>query len=693
MPKYRRIAGSDDKASAAEMLEEIFDLLVDRFGYRLRPWHSDRSFQRIRSVDQVLAEGGTCIDIALLTASVCLSSYLQPYVVLAEGGDKRRHVFLAVSEKRDDTRMSAWAPKPSSDVEFVSGDDMPTYVSEHELLLFDSTDVTVRGMTFDRLMDRSKAIVLGGPEGENYIKNVTGYWLVDIRACHEQFDSDSLYRPFPEDSRVSTYLPELTTNFVRYGSRIPVLEKLSYRVQSGGYTIVRGPAGVGKSLLALEVAKKTDSGCGWFLDASSTSALERSMAAAELAEQGSSGLLIDDRESLAKVARNRLQTSKQPWVLVIDNANEDFTSDYKELLPTPSENQVVIVTTTNKTWDVLSDHEPVLIEALTKDDLEALIPAGVVPATHGLPLLVSAVAALPDGTDMSRLATDLSDVATAQRLLRMAREDHADPHKIDGFLAVAGWLPAAGFPLAHVDTWVESQLIDWLAGRSLIQTSGDHNSIRFHRTFGAALRDLYADSGTTSALAILTAPEAVDLLDESTLEELSTLVGFLPSGAGEEQGDVTTAVVGHAYHTLAKVKELHGDQKSSSNYFQTAAGWLGEQTSYRLLLADCNHGIARRLFQGDNPELEKLDEATRLVATAQEICAEVSKAAIDAQERSEALMAGARSLALEGLIERKRAKHRFDRSLDDRANLSKSTTGGVGDRNGSARKTRSRKRR
>ncbi len=654
------------------ILEDIFDLLVDKLSYRLRPWTHDKNFQRIRDVDKVLAEGGTCIDIALLAAATCLSSYLRPYIVFASASSGH-HVFLAISAERDRTSIVPFdLPREDHTAEYLIPRDMQKAVDDRGLLLFDSTDVTISGMTFDRLMERSKGIVFGALQSD-YIRDPIGYWLVDVKKCHQEFlrDSVPLHVPLKDDSRITTYLPELTNSFEAYSSRTQALAELEGRARTSRCTVVRGKPGVGKSLLALEVARKADHGCGWFLDASSPSTLERSLAAAELAEQGNPDLALlsrgDDRESLARVAIDRLQSSRQPWMVVIDNANGDLDADYQSLLPKPGDDQTLIVTTTNPAWDTLSNEEPVIVEPLEPSDMKGSVPNEVIAATHGLPLLVRATAAFAaDGVDLSSLHSAGSAIDTARRLFEIAGDLHPDPQAFDGFVAKAGWLPAAGFDFEQVSDWTSPELIKWLVERGLVQANNEQSAIRIHRTFGEALRELHAGQGPSSTLAILTSSDAVDLLDETTVEELETLTDFLPK-KDSANSDFGRVLVGQAFHTLGKIKELHGDQKSSSGYFQSASDWLGDDQRHRLLVADCRHGIARRLFQGDDPDLADLDRATELVVGAQEISASIADSAINPDEGAIARITRARSRALEGLIERKRASNLYDKKRLDRS--------------------------
>jgi hypothetical protein len=90
-------------------VEQLYDLLVkSKINYDLAPFDPQAGIiQQIRTPKTIIEEAeGTCLDLALLLAGMCLSYSLLPIIIAVDG-----HAFLGVSltNTRDDSDMAAGA--------------------------------------------------------------------------------------------------------------------------------------------------------------------------------------------------------------------------------------------------------------------------------------------------------------------------------------------------------------------------------------------------------------------------------------------------------------------------------------------------------------------------------------------------------------------------------------------------------
>ena len=163
--------------------------------------------------------------------------------------------------------------------------------------------------------------------------------LVDV--CRRQEMGDAELGKPRGHSELRHPLPPPKVEWKDFPSRMAAFDALT---ATDGRIVLIGDSGMGKSELALQAARRFDAGIGWFVPAATTSALQAGLASRELFERDQSPpvLSAEDRGYYAKAARARLDGTKEPWVVVFDNADGKPES-VLGWLPRPEGRQRVIV--------------------------------------------------------------------------------------------------------------------------------------------------------------------------------------------------------------------------------------------------------------------------------------------------------------------------------------------------------------
>lgn len=377
--------------------------------------------------------------------------------------------------------------------------------------------------------------------------------------------------------------------------------------ERSGKIVVTGPHGVGKSTLAHEAAAAHDSGYGWFLNASSRQAFDAALAEAELIERGSPlrDLEATERQGLARSALERLRRTRDPWVIVIDNANAgasdfDAAKDAVDRLPAPRDGQLIIATSTAgpEQWPGWS---PVPLTTVSYGQLQDLGDPQAARLSAGRPLLWAAftrLLALPGARELlgtihnagshelgsSRDAEGVSDESArrAAALYWSVARQSLGPAAVSCAERMA-WLPPdrIEYYLAGDDEVIREALIR--AGMLGISPSAD--AVTLHRLFGEAIRAAVGAEGRAeeTVLGLLARPEVQTSL---------MLYGDADTTAKLEDA-LTDTGSGLALWAVAALQEAHGgDAPATFRRAEALLGLPGTQ-EVKSALADCLHEKAR----------------------------------------------------------------------------------------------------
>lgn len=321
-------------------VERLFQNLASRnIGYRLEEI-DEHGTQIIRPWARIDRVGGTCLDLALLSCAQLRHAQMRPYLALHYSDGAEHATVLVDLERHFDDPRESW-PQGTSQVSggVACWDARSWEPASERWLLYDPTEACAdRPRSFTQA--RTSAASCATAEG-------TVTWLVDIAAALD--DRDVLPRELPDPRApglLSRRCPPVPAT-VDFPSRAEIRSRVSEGV---GTTVIAGPRGTGKSLLAL---RGITHGIGWFLNSSSPQTLASDLAEQEIFERGPSQVrAAHDIDGFAQEALNRLRSSTGPWVVVVDNADVPVR-DLRHLLPRPdpTRRQHLIITTTDLTVD------------------------------------------------------------------------------------------------------------------------------------------------------------------------------------------------------------------------------------------------------------------------------------------------------------------------------------------------------
>ncbi|WP_236793806.1 hypothetical protein [Amycolatopsis sp. GM8] len=354
-PWVRFNYGGEDDALA--LLSQTYRYLLSlRIRYGLEPWISGKG-QRIRWPALVRRDCGTCLDMAVLYVSILLRCQFRPLLFFIEGRvNVESHVLVGA-----DTRIplqDAMMKPATAHLPFARDTShgqhafrMPKEGLPDGFVLLDPTSATVgpEELTYEEAEESANALIRDNTKFKNII-------VLDVASAIQQ-QAGAPY-PIPNESTgasaVWTRLPQ------RYVP--PPLADThhlldSVRATDGKIAIV-GESGTGKSTIAYLTAADWDNGYGWFVNAADRSTLQAELSYVELMQRSRSlatSQIEDDQIALSRAALRRLGQSRMPWVVVVDNADNE-PSSIIDLLPIPAwPGQVVIVTSTHPAWSSWAD--------------------------------------------------------------------------------------------------------------------------------------------------------------------------------------------------------------------------------------------------------------------------------------------------------------------------------------------------
>ena len=604
-------------ADAGELAQD--DVARDRYerlrGEKLRyayePYVPPRSNrQQIRDPRLLLRAGvGTCLDLATAYAAMCLEAHAAPLLAV---GDGHAWVLLhldALEALRNQRPMTLPGTEPHDRPGVLRVADLPAL---REAIEKDASVVAVDAVR----VTRGSSFVDAARHGTALLRSTTR--LVDVAWLHGH--GVAPLRAPTRAPGIRPYAPGGRSAVTRYRGRGLPTELLA----RPGTIVLHGESGTGKTTIARALAVEQRLGAGWVLNASSRETLVDALAQAELAQRdiGVDELSDQLREGYAYAALDRLRTTDDEWVVVLDNADGSPRA-LRGLLPRPRGGQRLIVTTTNgRDWAAAPgvDHRvplaPLSEEAILEElDGDAVLAA----ATGGLPLVLEAYRAFLSSEEHG--ATALHTAAQQRSGPAALWAALADVGAFDGRLslcAVAALLPPDRVPATLAERLGDADdgAVGELARRGLLLDSGE--AARLHRLFGAAVREaLDADAGELldgAAVRIATDAEALVLLDRHgdpvTIRSLDRRLGGI-----DDRTHHPDPTLGRALHGLAAVLELKGDTAGSAALYERAERHLqADTTEERRLLAECLHGRARLVNQRstrDEPLLRAAVEWTQ----------------------------------------------------------------------------------
>lgn len=610
---------------------KLYRLLSDQgIGYSAEPHLARAGTQQIRDPWLLMRNRvGTCIDFATLYAAMCLEAAARPLLAITED-----HAFVVIAAER----MLA-EPHPRAPLEldgFFRAEEEPAGVlagtgsaliaglSSGDLIAIDSVWARAGGQSFRDAMTSALAKALGELKLVDvlYLQHLPEFQALEVPHGH---------RP------IHRYVPEDDTPFIVYESHRAVLKRLE---SSSGVVALIGPPGQGKSRLARELARKARIGGAWFLDASGRQTLIDSLSAVDLAgrTERAGGRASQDREGYAQNARALLAQTSVPWVVVLDNADQD-PGEIEYLLPEPLDGQLLLITSTNEAWERVPDVEAIRLPALGEAEITGQQGLNVTPLVElmeGLPLLLQAFRSLmaATGWDAATVAAYAPAAGDEPSPLRGQETLWRALLSAPGFgereLLASGYSaymppdhqPGAAFELAISGG---AQAARVLAEHGLLSyelaLGGERLTLRLHRTFGKVIRGHLESESPESSDEIVrrldSQPDLRELLDEhGDLETITRLADHLER-IDEASGESDLAL-GVALHGVAGLLELHGQTRQSGSVFARAERHLGDDR-HRKMIADCQQGQARTVNQHHQKDEVLLREAVAWAQNARAI--------------------------------------------------------------------------
>lgn len=602
--------------------------------YAHEPWTS-QGVQQIRDPHWMVRDRwGTCIDLSLTFAAMCLEAGVRPMLAI-----DRRHAFVVVDVS------TPLADSTGKNGLIVVDDALLDKVDTGQLLAIDCVYATSGKDDFDAAVrvGRGYLALTSTLVNVAYLQSIGEKPQLPVPGRRPPL---SLYLRGGEQRGEQRFLP--------YEGQRTVIDWLS---GASGTVALLGPSGQGKSTLAREVIMREPLGSAWFLNASELKTLSASMADAELADLNRSATATADvdKRGFAEAAMKRLSETDDRWVVVLDNADGDPHA-LQSLVPRPGSRQLVLITSTNRDWELVPGVTVVFLPGV--DDVQVARELGMpdlVFLVAGRPLLLEAFRALKQAAGLSdqEIATCVRDEDRLADELRgplaLWRAARAAGLINDSDLALCleiAYLPPGQQPVAvlqdlHNDA---ERTIAALTCGGLADQSAD-GFLRMHRLVGAAIRrelgatvpvlDNAVVTGLTSDLALRGVLDRYG--DLATIERLDDRLGEIDDRLTEPD-----VAVGIALHGSAGLLELHGQTRRSERTYSRAERHLSTRPD---LYADVLHSKARTVNQHSARDEDKLRQA---LAWAQE--AERLLGGVDEREAT-----AARCVAMQGLLRQKLA--------------------------------------
>jgi hypothetical protein len=560
---------------------------------------------------------------------MCLSANLRPFVAITMDGAPHARVIVEVSRE-----LSLFEPiisiKPGFSVRAGEPgvlDGGPIDVARLTENLWAAVDV-VSVAVGDLRCSYSEMQMKTTIANDRY--SDAQWSLVDVAYLQKEPG----FRPYIEpagqsQSPIHAYLPA-SRSFRDYPSRTTEVRELLDQV--GGHTVpgptvivIKAPQGYGKSLLALQLASAADHNAGWFLAANDRRTLISSLARAERTERGVARTDIEaggekpdvgEDESLAAFALARLRDSLAPWVVVLDNNDQDPREPKTgiwNLLPVPRvDGQTLIVTTTHDAWPPLARDKgwylPKL-KPLSADDLQALgLPVEIDDVVAGRPLIAESLAELMGAGARIPLNSDLDGPSLMWSLFRKVTKN---PEAVRVARTLA-WCPPEGIQMACVPGVKQSGSDCCTAlirtGLVTAQGHGRTQEVNMHRLVAAAIRaQTWCDDSVQAQEAI----QRVVLDEEGRLlllqaSDEAALLTLEKSEVGLA-ADLQSQMSGRLWHALGHIRERRGPVALSASHFREALKSLQVDADAEAY-AESLMGIARATYQASN-DLALLREA------------------------------------------------------------------------------------
>lgn len=591
--------GPHRRSDVAELFRR---LAAARIGYR-REAVDVLGDQVIRSFDRMHREGGTCLDLALVACAQLIAVDMRPHLVLDYGrtgaGNRRESnhalvlVDLVTSRTARERRRPAGAAATDGP---VATWQQPTPL-DNGWVLFDPTEACLAATRQFGHAEKAAWDRLGGGTGRTL--------LIDVAAARSDPTVEHRAVPPPEaPGLLSRHCPPAPAT-VEFDSRRRDLDRLRAR---RGTTVLVGPRGAGKSVLALQAAESATRGAGWFLNGSGRQALVSALATAEGHERNLPNTVVAaDVDGFARAALSRLHAIEGPWTVVVDNADGPVVPllDY---LPRADarRGQHLIITSTDADggWrdtaasgldasvQTVDDLDPAEVHAV----LDGLLDEGVLrsPALL-LPLVVRSMRGLAR-TGHPRWARAVAlDPNPVARYWQILRNELLDPDE-ERLARLAALLPPDDMPttvFAFVDANAGPQLVRL---RELGLLGGGHGRWSLHRLLGQAVRGDadHAAASAPMAAKLLAHPEGAEFFarayDAAVLDHLRALL---------VAGHVEGRAAGAALATVASIVDQRGTALDASQIGAEALELLGPDNDPDLR-AHCL--LARARYVNQHPQ-------------------------------------------------------------------------------------------
>lgn len=672
LPSEATIGQRHDRA------ERLYEsLAARRIPYASVPWNPAAydsagrpAYQRIRTPLETIEGPATCLDLVLTFAGMAIEADLRPLIAIRYHPAPHALVMLELSGGANQLTDYASPPDRSG---FRPRPGQPG--------VWDAAGSADRSLAkLAGLSGWLPVNVVGATQGDEFAtasgrrvaadEDLPGavWTLVDVRRVLASLDAKGAGAFSPSRGRsvppIHGYLPAVP-DFRDFSSRRPVLRELQDIIDAGKPTtlVIQAPPGYGKSMLAHRLAVGADNGCGWFLNATDTKELRRSLAQAERSEHelggeqprpGGEKADPGDDQAFAAAALDRLRATDQPWMVVVDNCDSPPTTPgLTDLLPRPhATGQVVIITTIDPAWlDYATDTaHRVQLTGLADGDLRAELglPRGLTTAVSGRPLIGLALAALRDHGAVELPADSAQDgPELVWDLLRGPAQTGADAV---GLARLLSWLPPEPIPeqsLAKIGLWDASprnalerlrfvtRTAAAVPGLDASEGTGGSSGLLMHRLFAAAVREqTWRDQPGAAADAIarlLTTEHGrwifITAADDTTLARLER--GADPDLPGEAARAADQLIrhpgpgrpaPGLLWHGLGHIRERRGPVRDSGQPFRRAVDTL-DPDQYPYQVAEAQIGLARVIYQEGRSTIAELDEAREMTRKARDLLA------------------------------------------------------------------------
>lgn len=646
-----------DDGGAVGLVDQLYGQFLDwRRPYNLEPWEPlvGAAGQRIRDPEWIARDSGTCIDMSMAFAAICVRHKLRPLIaVFPPDATGVGHVAVLVLNGRPGRDVDLGLPGPvAAGVWHCRYEDIKSFIPRDLI----PVDAMLATREYAAPLDASVDSLRSRLEASGRV------WLVDVDYLIANEHVVPFGRPEPGSRPAIGCRLQPMPKYERLGRDAKLLNQL--QSSESGVSILAGPQGVGKSRFAQYVIESSAHRCGWFLSATSDSTLMEALAYAELLEAGGApdSLTSVDRSLYAQEALARLRRTSSGWTVVLDNAGAPDAKLVKWLpRPNPANDQRVIITTTDDHAEAWKRHGQVVpVEPISDVEVSAAVedlsPAGL-HLVDGRYVLVQALRAFRSRThgvpaDPTTVDSDsVDDPSAGPRWFWNAVRDLPDvtAEVVDAALALAVLCPT------RIDRGVAEDLgIDLalgpLADLGICQTtrSGDTS---IHRLFAqAVLQDLGPESARVLTIRMLGEPSVVASLQRRL--EFDTLSAFVKLLADATEPTLDEAV---ALQALGSIQELHGHTKNSATSYERALPVLRDAgDAQRLRVANCLFGMARQVNQHEAGDAERIETALGWAVEARAIH---ESALADGDQG--AMPAGpARCVAMIALLSVKQAKRR-----------------------------------